>query len=154
MGYNGVERNLMVSCSIDQLLGSRIKAPHKRRGSDPPLNIWSKISGPPVTQSACVAYRGRILSMGGKGEDQRPTSAVYGFNADTNSWSRLVSGYMNMTRSKCFAVVLPGDHKEEEEAQQLQENDKILVVGGHTNAGKTDTLETGTLLLDTVHASY
>ena len=108
MGYNGVEKKMMITCSLHQLLGSRI--PHKRRGFDPPLNIWSKTPGPPVTQSACVAYQGQILSVGGRGEDSKPTSAVYGFDAATNSWS-LIS-YMRTTRSKSFAVVLPGDSEE------------------------------------------
>ena len=137
----------MISCSVDQLLGTRAKAPHRRKGSDPPLNIWSKNPGPPVTRSACVAYQGRILSIGGKGEDRRPTSAVYQFNADTTSWS--VVSYMSMTRSKCFAVALPGEGRDERSGVVRDNGEKILVVGGYTSAGKTDSLETGSMLSET-----
>lgn len=68
------------------------------------------------------------MSVGGKGEDKKPTSAVYWYSE--GAW-QLVS-YMSMTRSKCFAAVLPGD--------------EILVVGGNTYSGKTDVLEVGKVL--------
>ena len=144
MGYNGVEKNVMITCLLHQLLMSRVKTLHKRRGADPPpTNIWSKTLGPPVTQSAYVVYQGQILSIGGKGEDSKPTSAVYGFDADTNSWS-LVS-CMRTTRSKSFAVVLPEDSEE----GSVSGRSKLVVVGGNTTAGRTDTVETGTLFLET-----
>lgn len=136
MGYNGVEKHCMFSCSMDDLLRSCTRArDRKRRNSEPLVNIWRTTHGPPVTNSACVGFRGQLLSIGGKGADRKPTSAVYGFSAETRTWS--IVSYMCMTRSACFAVVLPGD--------EILHRDEVLVVGGNSTSGKTDTLELGTV---------
>lgn len=130
-GYNGVEKNSMFTCSIEDLHGSRtnkvVTRDRKRR-----TEVWRKIVGPPVTQSACVSFRGQVLSIGGRGNDLKPTSAVYSYNSKTSMWHQEAVSYMTLTRSKCFALPLY--------------EDKILVVGGNTHSGKTDTLEIGTLL--------
>lgn len=147
-GYNRIEKQSMFSCSVDDLLKSRVRLRERRRRSSGSetlvVNVWRTAPGPPVTHSACVAFRGQVLSVGGDGADMRPTCAVYGLNVETGAWG-LVS-YMTMTRSKCFAVVLPGD-------EILHHQEELLVVGGRTfsTAGrksfveKTDTMELGTV---------
>jgi serine/threonine protein kinase len=136
MGYNGVEKQCMFSCSVDDLQRSCTRVrDRKRRNSEPLVNIWKLIRGPPVTRSACVAFRGQLLSIGGKGADRMPTSAVYRFCPETGCWS--IISYMCMTRSKCFAVVLPED--------ETWHRDEVLVVGGNSTSGKTDTIELGTV---------
>ena len=143
VGYNGVERNIMFTCSLEDLLrscsGGSNRTSHKLRSVEPPfLNVWRKAVGPPVTRSACVSFRGRVLSVGGRGEDRRPTSAVYEYVEREGVWRLLPGSYLTTTRSKCFAaVVTVGASREEEE---------IIVVGGNTTSGKTDTLEVGTFL--------
>lgn len=136
MGYNGVEKRCMFSCSVDDLLRSCTRTQdRKRRNSEPLVNILRTTPGPPVTHSACVAFRGQPRSIGGRGADRKPTSAVYGLSAETESWS--IVSYMRMTRSECFAVVLPGD--------EILHRDEVLVVGGNSTSGKTATLELGTV---------
>lgn len=139
VGYNGVEKHCLFTCCLEDLLKSRARTPRekKRRTSEPPINVWRQFPGAPVTRSACVAFQGCILSIGGRGSDRKPTSAVYAFDVDTRSWKQV--SYMAMTRSKCFAVVLPGD--------EIRHGDEVLVVGGRSSSGKTDTLELGTVLL-------
>ena len=137
VGYHGVEKSSMFSCSLQDLLKSRTKTSRdrKRKMSEPLVNIWKESAGPPVSQSACITFQGQVLSIGGKGSDKMPTSAVYVLNADTASWTN--AGYLTTPRSKCFAVVLPGD--------EIMHSEEVLVVGGKTSSGKTDTLEIGTL---------
>ena len=132
MGYNGVEKNLMFTCSITDLLKSSTKGPHKRKFAEPPLNIWKIIRGPLTTRSACVTFQGQVLAIGGRGEDNKATSAVYSYNRDNSSWS--VVSYMTTTRANCFAMTV------------LQEGvEGILVVGGVTFNGRTCGIEIGTL---------
>ena len=133
MGYIGAEKRCMFSCSMDNLLRSCTRG--RDRKHKPLVNTWRTTPGPPVTNSTCVAFRGQLLSIGGNGADGKPTSAVYGFNAETGTWS--IVSYMCMPRSKCFAAVLPGD--------EILHRDEVLVVGGNSTNGKTDTLELGTV---------
>ena len=124
-GYNGVEKNIFLTCLLEDLLKTSTKYP--QRPKIPVANVWKVLQGPRVTRSTCVSFQGAILSLGGRGEDKRPTTAVYRYAGGV--WDLV--GYMSVTRTKCFAAVLP--------------DDEILVVGGHTSAGRTDSLEVGTV---------
>ena len=133
MGYNSVERNLMFSCSIDDLRKSFTSNRTRRRrsSSEAPANMWKTVAGPPTTRSACICFHDQILAIGGKGLDGKATSAVYGYNEHTNSWSTV--SYMTTTRSQCFAITLS--------------DEQILVVGGVTaHFGTTNTIEVGQFL--------
>ena len=81
-------------------------------------NVWSKLADLPVIYSTCVTFCGQLLAVGGSGSDNKPTTAVYVYNQDTNSWN--VISHMATARRRTFAAVLRGP------------NNHLIVVGGQT----------------------
>jgi len=127
-GYNRVEKNSVFSCAITDLIASCRRIGQKTKASKATANPWNKFFGPPNTESTCISLEDCLYIIGGVGEDGRATNAVYMFTRDQKGkpgWSRV--GYMNTPRYRCFAVTC--------------EPKKILVMGGYTNLGRTDTME-------------
>ena len=86
-------------------------------------NVWNKVAAPPVTRTTCVSIYGQLLTIGGIDLiDQRITSA-HVYNPTTDSWE--VISHMRIPRCDCFAAVLP--------------NNQLMVVGGGSHRGDTDT---------------
>ena len=132
MGYNRVEKNWVYTCSIEDLIESRRKIGQRGKSSKAPINTWKRVVGPPVTQSSCICVGDNFFIIGGVGEDGKPTAAVYAYWEDVKvkaGWYKV--GYMTTPRSRCFAVAC--------------EPKKILVIGGYTNFGKTNSMESTNL---------
>ena len=101
-------------------------------GSHSPLSsVWRKGCGLPAVDSAYVSLDGRLLAVGGKNSDDRPVKAVHWYNPSSNSWE--IISQMATPRCECYAAVLP--------------NNKLVIVGGYTGKGKTETVEIGTPFL-------
>ena len=83
------------------------------------------IADTPVTFSSWVALHGRLLAVGGRDSDDKQTTAIHMYNPTTNSWE--VISHMATPRQRCLVAVLP--------------HNELMVVGGWTPDGKTDTVE-------------
>ena len=96
--------------------------------------VWSKLPDLPVVESTCVTFCGQLLAVGGEDSDDKPTTAIYMYNQDTNSWN--VISHMAAARRACFAAVLP--------------NNQLMVVGGITKINNRwtslDSVEFGSLI--------
>ena len=106
------------TCSLPDLLqpetlGSRI------RRTLTWSNVWKKISSLPVTLSTLASFGGHLLAIGGRDDSENPTTDVYRYDSDTDSWH--VISQMKNKRSQCLAVTIP--------------EDKLIVVGGWTRGG-------------------
>ena len=100
--------------------------------SRPTADVWNKIAAPPVTNTTCVSILGRLLTIGGVDTNIIPTTAVYMYNPDFDSWE--VISHMATPRRSCFAAVLP--------------NNQLIVVGGYTAIlfdFETDSVELATV---------
>ena len=107
------------TCSVSALLPQRsLLGTFKRilTLSNSSSGVWSKIPDFPVWESNCVTFCGQLLAVGGVDFDDKPTTAVYMYNQDTNSWN--VISHMKTARRACFAAILP--------------NNQLMVVGGLT----------------------
>ncbi len=114
----------MYTCSLQALILSCKSFPayFRNRGA----RVWKEVAAPPVTHSTCVYIHGRLLAIGGKDSDRKPTSAVHMYNPTTDSWE--VISHMGTPRRLCIAAVLP--------------NNQLMVVGGYTSSLlETDSIE-------------
>ena len=96
-------------------------------------DVWNEVTTPPVTFSACVSILGRLLSIGGRDSNYKPTTAVYMYNPNSDSWQ--VISHMATPRCHCSAAVL--------------NNNQVMVVGGYTDVSmpsETDSVELAILL--------
>ena len=128
-GYNRVFKNSVFSCSIADLIASRRKIGQKAKASKTTSNPWNRFNGPQFTESTCISLDDCLYIIGGMHEDHRATNAVYAYMKDQKGkpkWTR--TGYMNIPRYRCFAAT-------------CAEPKKILVIGGYTNLGRTDSME-------------
>ena len=101
------------TCSLTSLLQSRGKALSR--------SVWKSISDAPPYWSTCVAVDGELLAVGGElqaigGEDKQDmtASAVYKYEATSDSWLHISN--MPTGRSRCLVAVLPSN--------------EMMVVGG------------------------
>ena len=108
----------MYTCSVRALIQS-YKSTSKAK-------VWYEVGAPPVTNTTCVSILGHLLTIGGMG---KLTAAVHLYNPNSNSWE--VVSHMATPRSDCFATVLP--------------NNQLMVVGGWTDQGVTDSVELATV---------
>ena len=92
--------------------------------------VWKKVAAPPVKETTCLSIGDRLISIGGKGADERITAAVHLYNPTTDSWE--VISYMGTPRKRCIAAVLP--------------NNQLMVVGGKISSFvSTDSVEFATV---------
>ena len=117
------------TCSVTALLQSCVQsslnAKLKRTFSVEKVSmIWRQVADLPVICSTCESFHGRLLAIGGR-DSGKPTTAVYMYNSTTDSWE--VISHMITARYDCFTAVLP--------------DDRLMVVGGVTDHGKTVTVE-------------
>ena len=133
----GSDDKSVYTCSVSALLQTCTqKSSLEERTSSLSTNssssVWSKLPDLPGSESTCVTFCGQLLAVGGTGmdSDDKPTTAVYMYNQDTNSWN--VISHMATARKRCFAAVLP--------------NNQLMVVGGWTNSSThSDSVEFGSL---------
>ena len=92
--------------------------------------VWHQLADTPVTLSTCASLHGRLLAVGGCNSDNRETTAVHMYNTTTNSWK--VISHMATPRTQCLVAVLP--------------HNELMVVGGHTPGGLTDSVEVATII--------
>ena len=97
--------------------------------SRPTAGVWNRVTAPPVTGTTCVSIDGRLFTIGGRDFNNRCTSAIYMYDPIADSWE--VIDHMATPRYDCSAAVLP--------------NNQLMVVGGETCYGKTDSVEIATL---------
>ena len=90
----------VLTCSIPDLLSSATT------GSSPVPNVWKNISGLPVTRSTFVSFGGHLLVIGGETDIDKPTSNVYRYDFNTDSWN--VTSQLKKKQSHCLAVALGG----------------------------------------------
>ena len=119
--------SLLLSCS-SKSLGTRVLSTLSRSNKTP---VWNRIADIPVTDSTCVSLHGKLLVVGGEDSENKPTSAVHMYDSTTNSWE--VISHMPTPRYWCYAAALSDTH--------------LMVVGGMTDNGVTDTVEISQFLL-------
>ena len=105
------------TCSLSDLLppttlGSKIRRTFFRTHTP-----WREISSLPVTWSTLVSFGGEVLAVGGKDDSEQPTSNVYSYDSNSNSWT--VASQMKNERSLSLAVNFL--------------DKQLVVVGGFTN---------------------
>ena len=115
--------NSMYTCSVSALLQSCKSRPMAR------ARVWKRVTAPPVARTTCVSIHGRLLAIGGLDSSNRLTTAVYMYDSTTDSWE--VIGHMATPRCYCYAAVLT--------------DNQLVVVGGETENGKTDSVEIATV---------
>ena len=116
---------LLQSCQ-PQSLGAQLKT--LSLASRP--KVWHQLADTPLNYSSWVALHGQLLAVGGKDSDDKQTTAIHMYNTITNSWE--VISHMATPRYRCLVAVLP--------------RNELMVVGGITSDGKTDTVEIATIL--------
>ena len=93
--------------------------------SQPATSVWKEVTELPVVCSSLVTLHHQLLAVGGG-----ITSEVRQYDVTTNSWN--VISEMKVKRQRCFTAVLP--------------NDRVIVCGGNTPDGKTDSVEIATIV--------
>ena len=101
------DESSVFTCSIPDLLSSATT------GSSPVPNVWKSISDLPVTDSTLVSFGGHLLAIGGDMGVVKPTSNVYRYDFNTDSWT--VASQLKKKRYWSLAVAL---------------GDCVVVVGG------------------------
>jgi serine/threonine protein kinase len=92
--------------------------------------VWKEVAAPPVTATTCVSIHGRLIAVGGKDSDEKPTSAIHIYNQTTDSWE--VISHMGMPRWSCIVAVLP--------------KNQLMVVGGFIGVGPTESVEVASVM--------
>ena len=78
-----------------------------------------------------MSLHGRLLAIGGRDSERKPSTAVHMYQPTTNSWE--VISHMTTPRADCLSAILP--------------DNKLMVVGGFTTGGKRcDSVEFGTVI--------
>ena len=133
-GYDGT--NSVYSCSLSSLLlptGSKslVELLVSTLTQSTRDSTWNRVADLPVIFSTSVTLHGRLLAIGGKDSDNKPTTAVRMYQPTTNSWE--VISHMTTTRYRCLAAVLP--------------DNQLMVVGGWTTGNKKcDSVEFGRVI--------
>ena len=117
------------SCSVSALLQSCVPsslvAKLRRTSLSDKASVWRQVADLPVLFSTCESFHGRLLAIGGRDDSWKGTTAVYEYSSTSNSWE--VISHMTTGRYICSTAVLP--------------NNQLMVVGGGTDTGFTDTVE-------------
>ena len=136
-----VSTKSVYTCSVSALLRTCTRTPRLvgtfqralSRSNSSCSGVWSRLRDLPVRESTCVTFCGKLLAVGGEDSNNEPTTAVYMYNQDTNSWN--INSHMVTRRQRPFAAVLP--------------NNQLMVVGGETEIDDewaySDSVEFGNL---------
>ena len=124
------------TCSVSVLLQSCVSssfiAKLKRALSSDKASVWRQVADLPVTYSTCESFHGRLLAIGGRGDSNQATTAVYEYSSTSNSWE--VISHMTTGRYSCLTAVLP--------------NNQLMVVGGRADPYVyTDTVELASVVM-------
>ena len=92
--------------------------------------VWQQLADTPVTLSTCASLRDRLIAVGGYDSHGKETTAIHMYNTATNSWE--VVSQMATPRYLCLVAVLP--------------HNQLMVVGGYTPGGMTDSVEIATIV--------
>jgi hypothetical protein len=113
---------IMYTCSLQALVQTRNKSffPNFRNRS---ARVWKEVTAPPVTETTCVSIHGRLLAIGGRDPNYKPTSAVHMYNPTTDSWE--VISHMGTPRYNCIAAFIP--------------NNQLMVIGGLNSGTANDS---------------
>ena len=125
LNESGKASKSVLTCSLDNLLspqslGTRLRTLFR-------VAIWRQAKQLPVIRSTLTTLNGHLLAIGGEDDSDEYIAAVHCYDTRTNSWN--VVSQMKDVRSDCLAAALP--------------EDRLLVVGGNTAGGYTDSLEIG-----------
>ena len=120
--YTCLVSALLQSCGPSSLVA---KLKSLRTSLSDKASVWRQVADLPVTLSACESFHGRLLAIGGRDDSDKSTTAVYEYSSTSNSWE--VISHMTTARYFCFTAVLP--------------NNQLMVVGGWTDTGSTNTVE-------------
>ena len=122
------------TCSVSALLQScvpsSLEAKLKKTSLSDKASAWRQVADLPVTRSTCESFNGRLLAIGGMDDSRKATTAVYEYSSTSNSWE--VISHMTTGQYDCFTGVLP--------------NNKLVVVGGRTDRGYTDTVKLASVI--------
>ena len=126
----------LITCSLDALLqscqpqslGLRARLKNLALASAP--KVWCELVDTSYYRSTCASLCGQLLAVGGRDSERIATTAVHMYNTTTNSWE--VISHMATPRYGCLVVVLP--------------HNELMVVGGRTPEGKTDSVEFATIV--------
>ena len=121
-GFTGGATNSVLMCEVSDLLQPQSLA--TRLGIFR-SQVWKEVTELPVVCSSLVTLHDQLLAVGGG-----ITSEVRQYDVPTNSWN--VISEMKVKRQRCFTAVLP--------------NDRVIVCGGNTPNGITDSVEIGTIV--------
>ena len=126
------------TCTLDSLLHSC----HQPSQTPPHTNeagVWQRIADVPMLESTCTTLNGRVLAVGGEYSHGTPTTDVYMYNANSDSWPHV--GHMSTARRLCLVVGL---------------RDCIVAVGGYTTSsvGGYTTSSVGGYTTSSVEVGY
>ena len=127
-------------CEVSDLFQSQPQPqPHSqllslatRSGLSHSRQVWKEVTELPVVLSSLVTLQGQLLAVGGLAtlDYATTTSEIRQYDVTTNSWN--VISKMKVNRRRCFTAVLP--------------NDRVMVCGGGTPGGITDSVEIATIV--------
>ena len=121
---HSVPSKSVFACSVQDLLPPTSIRSKLRRSFSQSQNLWRNVCSLPVSTSTLVSFNDILLAIGGRDDTKTPTSDVYRYDSETDSWC--LASYMKNKQTLRFAVTFG--------------NECILVVGGVRNA-KTDAVE-------------
>ena len=135
-GYdkNGEASTSVLTCSLTDLLppqslGAKLHRVRRTLFLADKTGVWRQARNLPIFHATLTILElgGHLLAIGGEDNTRKFTAAVHCYDARTDSWN--VVSQMKGARSRCLAAALP--------------EDRLLVVGGLTTVGATDSLEIG-----------
>ena len=123
-----------IACSLAALLQScqpqSLRARLKNLALASAPKVWCELVDTSYYRSTCASLCGKLLAVGGRDSERIATTAVHMYNTTTNSWE--VISHMATPRYGCLVAVLP--------------HNELMVVGGKTPDGKTDSVEFATIV--------
>ena len=131
--YDGAATKSVLMCEVSDLLQSQPLSLATRLGLSRSHQVWREVTELPVVCSSLVTLQGQLLVVGGRAtlDKASSTSEVRQYDVTTNSWN--VISEMKVKRRQCFTAVLP--------------NDRVIVCGGNTPNGITDSVEIASVVM-------
>ena len=116
---------LVYTCSLNALLQT---CSPQSFGATPASSlssseVWRRVADIPAIDSAYVSLHGRLLAVGGKDSDNKPSTAIRVYDPSSNLWE--VISHVTTPQRKCYAAVLP--------------DNQLVVVGGIVDHRSTST---------------